>query len=51
MEAEKAEAGFETMEMYIWRRQNMVAQYIAMIFLLDLSEATDRKQGSWLGMQ
>ena len=25
----RAEAGFEMMEEYIWRRQNMVAQYIA----------------------
>ena len=28
-EAAREEAGLETMETYIWRRQNTVAQYIA----------------------
>ena len=42
---EREEAGFEPMETYIWRRQNMVAKYIAMRKILDLCEAEERKRG------
>ena len=49
-EAERAEAGFEPMDTYIWRMQNMVAQYIAMQSLMGLCEMAERKQGAQLGM-
>ena len=45
-EATRAEAGFETMEAYIWQRHNTVAQYIATRSLLDLCNATERMQGA-----
>ena len=48
MEAARAEAGLYTMETYIWQRQNTAAQYIATQSLLDLCDATERKQGSWV---
>ena len=35
-EAVRAEAGFEIMEKYIRRSQNMVTQYIAKLALMDL---------------
>ena len=34
------EAGFQTMEEYIWRRYNTVAQYIVTKSLLDLCEGS-----------
>ena len=39
------------MEEYIWKRQNMVAQYIAARSLLDLCEATERTPGARVGMR
>ena len=50
-EAAGAEAGFEPMETYIWRRHNMVTQYIVTRSILDLCKAAERKQGAWVGMQ
>ena len=47
----RAEAGFETMETYIRRRQNTVAQCIATRSIMDLCEAEERKQGEWVGMR
>ena len=44
-EVEREEAGFELMETYIRRRQNAVAQYIAMRPILDLCEVAERKWG------
>ena len=44
------EAGFETLETYIQQRQNVVAQYIATLLLLDLCKATERKQRAWVGI-
>ena len=49
-EAEKVEARFETMEAYIWKRQNTVVHYIAMQSLLGLFEETERMQGGGEGM-
>ena len=49
-EVERAQAGFETMETYIRKRQNTVAQYIATRSILDLCESTERKQQVWVGM-
>ena len=45
-EVARAEAGFEPMETHIRQRQNTVVQYIATQLLLDLYEATERKQGA-----
>ena len=39
------EAGFEGIEKYITRRQNMVAQYIATQPILDLYERSARRPG------
>ena len=50
VEAAREEAGFEPMETYIWQRQNMVAQYIAMQPILYLCEASYRNQGAQVGM-
>ena len=41
---------FEPMETYIRQRHNTVAQYISTQSLLDLCEATERKQGARVGM-
>ena len=46
----REEAGFQTMEEYIWRRQNMFAQYIATRSLLDLCEGSERAPGVRVGM-
>ena len=43
-------AGFLTMEEYIRRLQNMVAQYIDTRSLLDLCEGLDRAPGARVGM-
>ena len=45
------EAGFDTMETYIWRRHNTVAQYIATLLLLDLCKAAERNQGARVEIQ
>ena len=45
------EAGFEMMEAYIRRNQNMVAQYIGTQSLMELCEATDRNQGARVEMR
>ena len=45
------EAGFEEIRVYIKKIQNMVPQYIATQSLLDLCEASDRKQGEQVGMR
>ena len=50
-DAAREEVGLETMETYIWKKQNTVAQYIATLSLLDLCEATESKQGAWVEMQ
>ena len=41
---------FEMMDTYTQKRQNTAAQSIAMQSLLDLCEATERKQGEQMGM-
>ena len=46
----REEAGFLTMEDYIRRRQNTVAQYIAIRSLLDLCEGSERAPGVRVGM-
>ena len=51
MAAERAEAGFEAMDDYIFQRQNTVTQYIPTRSLLDLCEATDRETGMRVGMR
>ena len=51
VEAMGAEAGFETMETYIRRRKNTVAQYISTQLFLGLCEATEINQGGWVGMR
>ena len=43
--------GLQTMEEYIRRRQNTVAQYIATKSLLDLCEGSERAPGERLGIQ
>ena len=48
-EAAREEAGFETMETYIWQSQNTVAKYIATWLILDLCKAAERKQGGGWG--
>ena len=50
-EAARDEAGFEPMDTYIQRRQNTVVHYIAMLSIMDLCEAAERKWGSWVGMR
>ena len=50
-DAARAEVGFELMEIYIRRRQNTVAQYIATKSILDLFEAAERNHGAMVGMQ
>ena len=49
--AARAEAGFDAMEEYIWKIQNMIAQYIVTQSLLDLCEAMERTPGVRVGMQ
>ena len=44
------EAGFLTMEEYIGRQKETVAQYIAPRSLLDLCEESERVQGARVGM-
>ena len=44
--AAREEAGFEEMEEYIQRRQNMVAQFIATRLLLDMCKYTERTPGA-----
>ena len=46
----REEAGFQTMEEYIRRRQNTFAQYIATRSLLDLCEGSERAPGVRVGM-
>ena len=50
-EAAREEGRFEPMETYIWRRQNIVAQYIAMQTILYLCKVADRKRGEQVGMR
>ena len=40
-----SEAGFENMETYILRKDNIVVRYIAKQLILDLCEAADRNWG------
>ena len=47
----RREVGLETMEVYIRQRQNTVMQYISTLLLLEICEATERKQGPWVGMR
>ena len=42
------EAGFEEIRVYITRRQNTVAQYIATRPILDLCERSVRRLGAWV---
>ena len=49
-EVTREEAGFLTMEDYIRRQQNTIAQYIAMRSLLDLCEGSERVPGEQLDM-
>ena len=51
MEAAREETGFEPMETYIRRRLNTVANYIATRLIMDLCEATERKQGEQVGIR
>ena len=50
-ELAREEAGFELMEIYIWKSHNTVAHYIATPLILDLCKATERKQGDWVGIR
>ena len=45
------EAGFEIMETYILRRQNMFVQYIVAQLIMYLCEAVERKQRARVRMQ
>ena len=45
------EVGFEPIDTYIWRRKNLVAQYIATQYLLDLCKAAERNQGEQVGIR
>ena len=47
----REDAGFQTIEEYIRRRQNMVVQYIATRSLLDLCEGSERAPGERAGMR
>ena len=40
----REEEGFDLMETYIWRRQNLVTPYIETQLILDLCEAADIKR-------
>ena len=42
------EAGFEYIRVYITRRQNTVAQYIATLLILDLCKRSIRRLGAWV---
>ena len=50
-EAAREEAGFETMETYVWQRHNMAAPYIKTRPMLELCEAEGRQRGDWVGMR
>ena len=50
-EVARVEAVFETMETYIRKIQNTSTQYIATQSILGLCEATERKQGEWVGIR
>ena len=45
------EARFQTIEEYIWRGNNTVAQYITMRSLIELCEGPERAPGERVGMQ
>ena len=45
------EAGFEEIGICITRRQNTVAQYIAMRLILDLYERYVRRPGAWVSLK
>ena len=47
----REEAVFQTMEEYIWRQQNTVAQYIDTQSLLDLCEGSERALSARVGMR
>ena len=49
--AAREEAGFQTMQEYIRRRQNTVAQYIATRSMLDLCEGSEKAPGARVGMR
>ena len=49
-EAARVEAEFELMKTYIWRSQNVVAQYIATKSPLELCDTSERNQGARVGM-
>ena len=40
--------GFEYIRVYITRRQNTVAQYIATLLILDLCKRSIRRLGAWV---
>ena len=42
--------GFETMETYICRSHNTSAQYIVTLLIMDLCEASERKQEERVGV-
>ena len=46
----REEAGFQTMEDYIWQRYNMVAQYINTQSLLGLYDRTEGTPGARVGI-
>ena len=47
---ERVEAGCETMELYIWKRQKTVTHYITTRSLLELCEAMERTLGARAGI-
>ena len=50
-ETARGEAGFWTIEKYIRRQQNIVAQYIFTRLMLDLCEGLEMAPGPRVGMQ
>ena len=51
METAREEAGFQMLEEYIQRRQNMVTQYITDHLLIDLCEGEERALMVQVGMR
>ena len=49
--AARDEAGFQTMQEYIWRRQKTVAQYITTRSMLDLCEGLEKALEARVGMR
>ena len=48
METAMEDTGFEDMEAYVPKRNNMATQYIEMRTILDLCEETVRRPGVWV---